>query len=67
MGEQWDALLDLAALMPQAKQDELAVIVQSLGEVDPALLRRVADGASRRGFGDRFDVSGLSPTPGDAA
>jgi hypothetical protein len=56
MTEQWDTLLDLAALMPAAKQDELAAIVRSFGEVEPALLHRVAQGARQRGFGDRFEV-----------
>jgi hypothetical protein len=63
MGEQWETLLDLTALMPQAKQDELAAIVRSFGEVDPGLLRRVAQGASQRGFGARFEVSDVTPTP----
>ncbi|HWC37312.1 MAG TPA: hypothetical protein VG476_02230 [Acidimicrobiales bacterium] len=57
MTEQWDTLLDLAALMPAVKQDELAAIVRSFGEVEPALLHRVAQGATERGFGDRFEVS----------
>jgi hypothetical protein len=63
MGEQWDTLLDLAALMPQAKQDELATIVRSFGEVDPDLLTRVARGARQRGFGARFEATGVAPTP----
>jgi hypothetical protein len=57
MGEQWDTLLDLAALMPAAKQDELAASVRTFGEVDPDLLHRVARGAAQRGFGDRFGAS----------
>ena len=63
MGEQWDALLDLAALMPQAKQDELVAIVRAFGEVDPDLLSRVAAGARQRGFGARFEAAGAAPTP----
>jgi hypothetical protein len=62
MGEQWDSLLDLAALMPQTKQDELAAIVRSFGEVDPDLLRRVAHGANQRGFGARFEATGVAPS-----
>ena len=57
MAEQWETLLDLARLMPPANQDELAAIVRSLGAVDPDLLRRVAQGAGRRGFGSRFEAS----------
>jgi hypothetical protein len=57
MTEQWNTLLDLAALMPAAKQDELAAIVRLFGEVEPALLHRVTQSASDRGFGDRFEVS----------
>jgi hypothetical protein len=56
MTEQWDTLLDLVAVMPAAKQDELGAIVRSYGEVEPALLHRVAQGANERGFGDRFEV-----------
>jgi hypothetical protein len=63
MGEHWDSLLDLAALMPQAKQDELVLIVSAFGQVDPDLLRRVAAGAARRGFGARFAAAGVTPSP----
>ena len=63
MGEHWDGLLDLVALMPQRKQDELVAIVCAFGEVDPDLLRRVAAGAGQRGFGARFEAAGVTPTP----
>jgi hypothetical protein len=59
MGEQWDSLLDLVALMPQSKQDELVAIVRAFGEVDPDLLRRVAAAAGQRGFGGRFEAAGV--------
>jgi hypothetical protein len=59
MGEQWDSLLDLVALMPQPRQDELVAIVRAFGEVDPDLLSRVAAAAGQRGFGGRFEVAGV--------
>jgi hypothetical protein len=63
MGEHWGSLLDLVALMPQAKQDELVAIVCAFGAVDRDLLRRVAAGASERGFGARFEAAGVTSMP----
>ena len=47
MGEYWDALLDMVARMPTAKQRELGEIIAGYGEVDPDLVLRV-----RRQAGD---------------
>jgi hypothetical protein len=60
MGEHWEALLDLGASMPPAKQDELMAIVRSFGDVDPDLRVRVVRLAAHRGYGERFDVGGAT-------
>jgi hypothetical protein len=54
MGERWEALLDLVRRMPEAKQDEFARIVWTLGDVDQDLLRRIAQRAEAHGLGERF-------------
>jgi hypothetical protein len=54
MGEHWDALLDMAARMPAAKQRELAEIVECYGEVDPDLVLRVRGQAERHGLAGAF-------------
>lgn len=48
-GEQWDVLCDLVARMAEHRQDEFAVLVAAIGEVDPRLGTRVTEIARKAG------------------
>jgi ubiquinone biosynthesis protein UbiJ len=61
MGEHWELLLDLVRRMPRSRQDDFAGIVQTLGEVDPDLLRRIGRQAQECGLGERFGLAPAGP------
>ena len=61
MGEHWEALLDLVRSMPAAKQNEFVAIVETFGELDPALAIRIAGRAAEHGFGERFAAAATAP------
>ena len=58
-GEQWEALLDVIARMPAAKQREFADIVTGYADVDPELVVRIRGRAGAFGFGDAFSPAAI--------
>lgn len=50
VGEHWEPLLDVVALMPPASQQLFAELVSAYGEVDPELHARVVARAQARGL-----------------